>query len=170
MFSNKEDFPFFSDVVRTPTPISFQSRFTIPPSPPRLPGQDPPRSLVPRKLATTGSQISSMFLTQIICSFPTMMLRKETFPPFIHPRCFSTVPGQEDDLPEALMNCMGLAQMFAIRTKGTRKLLWRTIRMEHERLWSEVGPFSCSVDFSLADESSITLSTTGISLRRCKRY
>jgi len=90
IFSNKEDFPFFSDVDRippksimspaqAPTPISFQSRFIIPPSPPRLPGQDLPRSLVPRKMATTSSQISSMFLTQIICSFPTMMLRKETF-------------------------------------------------------------------------------------------
>jgi hypothetical protein len=97
------------------------------------------RPLVPRSVKKDGAQMSAFFLSKIMSSYPEKMMRKETFPPFIHPRCFSFGPGHDDPLPEALVNCMSLAQMFNGRTKETSKLVWRMIRMEIERLRVEVS-------------------------------
>ena len=62
-----------------------------------------------------------------------MMLRKETFPPFIHSSyCL------HGEMPKALVNCMSIVQMFSTRTSASNEFVWRTIRMEQERLWVEV--------------------------------
>jgi hypothetical protein len=99
------------------------------------------RPLVPRSMKKDGAQMSAFFLSRIFSSYPEKMMRKETFPPFIHPRFFSFGPGENniDPLPEALVNCMSLAKMFNGRTKESSKLVWRTIRMEIERLRVEVS-------------------------------
>lgn len=97
------------------------------------------RSLEPRALAKTSGKMSALFLTRILGSYPAMMLRKETFPPFIHPH---TESGNDNSLPEALVNCMSIAHMFVNRNKETSKFVWRTIRMEQERLWLEVMRFN----------------------------
>jgi hypothetical protein len=97
------------------------------------------RPLVPRSMKKDGAQMSAFFLSRILSSYPEKMMRKETFPAFIHPRCFSFRPRENDPLPEALVNCMSLAQMFNGRTKETSKLVWRMIRMEIERLRVEVS-------------------------------
>lgn len=99
------------------------------------------RSIRRRHLARPQLQTHATLIIQILSSFPAMMLRKETFPPFIHPRSFSTVPGKDSDMPEALANCMSLAQLFKIRTKENSRFLWKSIRLEHERLWREVCSF-----------------------------
>lgn len=75
------------------------------------------------------NQTVAELLTRMLSAYPTMMLRKETFPAFIN---------KEHHLTETMVNCMSLARMFVDRTPETSNLLWRTIRMEHERLWLEV--------------------------------
>lgn len=50
-------------------------------------------------------------LTRLLSSYPTMMLRRETFPPFIHPQC---TPEDEVDPPllQPLVKCMEIAHAF----------------------------------------------------------
>jgi hypothetical protein len=97
------------------------------------------RSLSRRRLARPQLQVCANLMIQIFASFPAAMLQKETFPPFIHPRSFSAIPGKEYQIPEALINCMSLAQLFKSRTQENSKFLWKCIRIEHERLWKEVS-------------------------------
>lgn len=68
---------------------------------------------------------------QMVISFPQMMLRRQTFPPFIHPHW------QDQYLPEALATCMSIAQLFASRTPETQSFLWRTIDAEERQFLDE---------------------------------
>lgn len=80
----------------------------------------------------TTSKFAASLLSQAISAFPQMMLRRQTFPPFIHAHWH--LPS----LPETLANCMSIAQLFATRTAETRPFLWRTIGVEVKRLQDEV--------------------------------
>lgn len=80
----------------------------------------------------TTSKFAASLLSQAISAFPQMMLRRQTFPPFIHAHWH--LPS----LPETLANCMSIAQLFATRTAETRPFLWRTIGIEVKRLQDEV--------------------------------
>lgn len=83
----------------------------------------------------TTSKFAAGLLSQAISAFPQMMLRRQTFPPFIHAHWH--LPS----LPETLANCMSIAQLFATRTTETRPFLWRTIGTEVKRLQDEVCPY-----------------------------
>lgn len=83
------------------------------------------------------AQMASMMLGQIIASFPFMMTRPETFPPFIHPRCYDNLSGSTD-LPEILKDCMGLAHMFKTKRSESNRVFWRSVRMEQEKLFAQV--------------------------------
>jgi hypothetical protein len=135
-----------------PDMLNFQSQPVAAASNPFPPGptyslqypfEDSSRCMRRRKLINPHVQTHATLIIQILSSFPAMMLRKETFPPFIHPRSFSSVPGKEYEMPEALVNCMSIAQLFKTRTKENSRFLWKSIRMEHERLWHEVCNFKC---------------------------
>lgn len=102
-------------------------------SPPIYPLINNFRALLARKIVKTGSEMSVTFVRQILSSYPGMMLRKETFPPFIH-SSFSC----DGQMPQPLANCMSIVQMFSTRTPASNEFVWRTIRMEQERLWVEV--------------------------------
>ncbi|KAF2803588.1 uncharacterized protein BDZ99DRAFT_399578 [Mytilinidion resinicola] len=128
---------YYPDNGRQLSPLSLDLPLSIPDL--FSPGNS--RSLVRRSMSKPLAQSSADILTRMFGSFTSMMARKETFPPFIHPRCFSNIPGKEHEIPETLVNCMSLSRMFAERTPGTSKLLWRTIRMEHERLWFQHDSF-----------------------------
>ncbi|KAF2489434.1 hypothetical protein BU16DRAFT_622951 [Lophium mytilinum] len=97
----------------------------------------PFRPIVRRKMARSGSEMSSQFLIRIIRSYPEMMLRRETFPPFIHPQ-YRTSSG---DIPETLANCMSVAQMFTTRTKESKNFMWRAIQMERDRVLTNLHQF-----------------------------
>ncbi|RVX70531.1 hypothetical protein B0A52_05182 [Exophiala mesophila] len=75
-------------------------------------------------------------IIQALRAFPTMMLRRETFPWFIHPQSqlLSTSPSPNACLPEALSTCMSIAQMFLSRTSETRSFHRQMINAEHHRL------------------------------------
>jgi hypothetical protein len=97
----------------------------------------PPKVLGQRSLETPQAQMATMMLTQIIASFPYMMIRKETFPPFIHPRCYD-YPSGSDDISEILKDCMGLAHMFHTKKRESNKMFWRSVRIEQEKLYAQV--------------------------------
>jgi hypothetical protein len=75
---------------------------------------------------------AASLIMHIVCAFPQMMLRRSTFPPFIHPRW------HQPQLPEKISSCMGIAQLFVARTPETRGFLWRTISAEEQRFRDEV--------------------------------
>lgn len=75
-------------------------------------------------------------LMRILYSYPKMMLRPETFPHFIHPLCF---PEGTTANPESIVNCMSLMQLFESGNHDSRKLVWRMILSEQERLASTVS-------------------------------
>lgn len=68
-----------------------------------------------------------------------MMLRHGTLPPFIHPRLISS--HAENTRMEPLTNCVSLMHMIGSRIQGSRKLFWKNVRLECERLCAEVCLF-----------------------------
>jgi hypothetical protein len=98
------------------------------------------RSFAPRTMTRGKSQGGEVLLMQILKSFPKMMLRRETFPPFIHAHCTSAdLVSNSSELIEPLANCMTVAQLFYSATGSSRKLVWRMIRMEIERVVQDVS-------------------------------
>ncbi|KAF4452582.1 hypothetical protein F53441_4601 [Fusarium austroafricanum] len=81
-------------------------------------------------------QHASRVIMQMLYAYPQMMLRRQTFPPFIHPHWHDKV------LPETLGNCMSIAQLFAARTPETEAFLWRMVRAEEERFREKLYTFS----------------------------
>ncbi|KAK1540316.1 hypothetical protein CPAR01_06305 [Colletotrichum paranaense] len=76
---------------------------------------------------------SANMIKQALRSYPEMMLRRSTFPPFIHQY------QDKSHLPEPLANCMGIAILFVSRNPDTSSFLWQSIRKEQDRNLSEVG-------------------------------
>lgn len=106
-------------LVSTPT----QPTFTI-------------RSLIQRPKMTIGMQRTANLIHHILRSYPQMMMRQNTLPPFIHSRViFSNV---DKDNMEPLNNCVSLLHMLINQIQGSRKLFWRNVRMECERFCAEV--------------------------------
>lgn len=83
-------------------------------------------------------QHNADLVIQSLRSFPALMLRRETFPWYIHQHSQLLSKPTTAALPEALSNCMSIAQMFALRTSETKPFLWRIIRAEYRRLSNEV--------------------------------
>ncbi|KIV78005.1 hypothetical protein PV11_09773 [Exophiala sideris] len=79
---------------------------------------------------------------QALRSFPAMMLRRETFPWYIHQQSQMLSVSSPAALPEALSNCMSIAQMFALRTPETKPFLWQTIRAQYRRWRDEMYQMS----------------------------
>jgi hypothetical protein len=113
-----------------------ESGIPTPPSPTYLPYKSP-KVLYPRMAASPRQQMAMVMVRNVLESYPHMMMRKETFPPFINARCHDYTVGAED-IPEALKDCMGLAHMFATRTPESSNMIWRSIRMEQEKLLAQV--------------------------------
>ncbi|KAJ5574343.1 uncharacterized protein N7459_008770 [Penicillium hispanicum] len=63
------------------------------------------------------------------------MLHHNTLPPFIHPHLISS--DIENPLVEPLTNCINLVRMISSEAKGSRKLFWKNVRLECERLLAE---------------------------------
>jgi hypothetical protein len=84
------------------------------------------------------AQHNADLVIQSLRSFPAMMLRRETFPWFIHPHHQAPSKETKPHLPQALSTCMSIAQMFALRTSETKSFLWCTVRAEYRRFINEV--------------------------------
>ncbi|KAF2102815.1 hypothetical protein NA57DRAFT_52367 [Rhizodiscina lignyota] len=102
-------------------------------------------TFIPRRPSKSQAQLTTTLLWRILASFPTMIERKETLPPFIHPMMLCGEVREETsmlDTPETLVNCMSIVQMWKLRQSQTNGLVWRTIRMELEKMWVEHGSYT----------------------------
>lgn len=61
-----------------------------------------------------------------------LMLRNNDLPPFIYPRMLS-LDFNNDDI-DSLSNCISLVHMISGEMRGSRKLFWRKVRQECNRL------------------------------------
>lgn len=94
------------------------------------------RSLIQRPKIKRGEQRIANLILHTLKSYPLMMLRQNTFPPFIHPRLISS--DVENNHMEPLTNCISLVYMISSGVQENRKLFWKNVRMECERLSEEV--------------------------------
>ena len=94
------------------------------------------RSLIQRPNIKTEAQRTANLILHSLKSYPLMMLRHNTLPPFIHPRSISS--DVENTHMEPLTNCISLVHMIGSGVQGSRKLFWRNVRLECERLCEEV--------------------------------
>ncbi|KAI1862819.1 uncharacterized protein JN550_009966 [Neoarthrinium moseri] len=84
----------------------------------------------------TQRSLGSLML-RILRRYPFMLLRKETFPPFVNPLLYSGLETAEGLPEQALINAVSLVQMFKSRTESNKRFIWRLIRIEQERILSE---------------------------------
>lgn len=84
---------------------------------------------------------TAMLMHRILTSYPMMMRSQDSLPPFIHPSFLSPAQESESNSFESLVTCMNLMQMVGTNAPGSRKLLWKNVRLECERLHEEVGVF-----------------------------
>lgn len=89
------------------------------------------RSMVQRPKMHQGAERAASLIFYTMKSYP-LMLRQNTLPPFIHPSYVSFT--DEGATTEPLENCIALILMMANGVKGSRKLFWRNVRIECERI------------------------------------
>lgn len=94
------------------------------------------RSLIQRPKLKIGAQRIANLIHNTLKSYPRMMLRHNTLPPFIHPRLIYS--DTENDHIEPLNNCISLMHMISSGVQGSRKLFWKNVRLECERFCEEV--------------------------------
>jgi hypothetical protein len=102
------------------------------------------RSLILRYRTNTGApkRIADLIL-HTLKSYPLMMLRYNTLPPFIHPGLISS--NDKNDQMEPLTNCVSLVHMIS-NGQGSRKLFWKNVRRECEQICGEVRKSCCGID------------------------
>lgn len=94
------------------------------------------RSLFERAKTQSGAQRVAKLIQHTLKSYPMMMLRHNTLPPFIHPGLFSS--DVEKQYMEPLTNCISLLHLLGSDIQGSRKLFWKNVRLECERICAEV--------------------------------
>ncbi|KAI9745012.1 MAG: hypothetical protein M1818_001290 [Claussenomyces sp. TS43310] len=90
------------------------------------------RSLIQRPKVNAGAQRIANLMLHTLKSYPLMMLRHNTLPPFIHPCLISA--NVEGNNMEPLSNCISLVHLISSGVQGSRKLFWKNVRQECERL------------------------------------
>lgn len=107
-----------------------------------------------RRASTLEAFLIAKSLRGQITSFIQMMTDTKTLPPFIYPPCryydeLTSCPSAfnmaHDCLPEPLAICHSILQMHAAKTAKTTAFVWRTIKMEQQRLYNEVCSFCSSL-------------------------
>jgi hypothetical protein len=102
-----------------------------------IPAQMPPvHTLIRRPALESGRQRTANLILHTLKSYPLMIMRHKTMPPFIHPG-FVASNADSDDL-EPLNNCISLLHMYGSGVDGSKKLFWRNVRVECERINQKV--------------------------------
>lgn len=101
----------------------------------------PLRLFVPECFTKSRNPLIQRYILCTLRSYPVMMLRGQN-PPFIHPRTLFDNPGDYQSRQTfkagPLAVCNELLQMFTMKNRDNVVQIWRAIRMEQERLLSEV--------------------------------
>jgi hypothetical protein len=95
-----------------------------------------PRSLVLRTGMKSSAQQTANLMFHTLKSYPLMILRHKTLPPFIHSHLISSNTENVD--MEPLNNCISLLHMISSGVQGSRKLFWKNVRLECEHLCENV--------------------------------
>lgn len=90
------------------------------------------RALQHLPIRNPATQHSATLALNTIKSFPEMMLRRQTFPPFVHPLWHLNT------LPPVLENCTSIAQLFVARTSTNRDFVWKCIENEERTIRKEL--------------------------------
>lgn len=91
--------------------------------------------LRPALMSNALAENHSRRLIRMLRSIPRMMVRRENFPPFIHPHW-------QHELPAPLANCSMIARLFCTKTANNSALIWNAVRLEQERLARDTYDFS----------------------------
>lgn len=94
------------------------------------------RSFNHRAQSSTFTQRTSNLILHTLKSYPIVILRDQTLPPFIHPHLVSKEVENND--MEPLSNCVNLIHMLSSGFSGSRKLSWKNVRMDCESLYTNV--------------------------------
>jgi hypothetical protein len=76
------------------------------------------RSMIRRQRTGTAAQRVSNLISHTLKSYPLMLLRSNTLPPFIHPSMIT--PDDENVHLESLTNCLSLVQMISTGIQTSR--------------------------------------------------
>lgn len=96
------------------------------------------RSFGQSKSVTARTSPSAILMTHILTSFPRTMYSPGSLPPFIHPYSLRNNLQNPEEGFESLTTCVTLMQMVSSGASGSRKLFWKNVRLECERLQVEV--------------------------------
>jgi hypothetical protein len=88
------------------------------------------------------SQFIATSVIEMIRTYPLMMLRTESLPSFIHGHWYLPSNTTHSSLPEPLVNCMGIAQIFASHNTESKPYLWNLVKMEQRSFIEKVQPLS----------------------------
>jgi hypothetical protein len=128
-------------LARNPTPSTSQTsgmqRCGYPPrdSIPTVPTMKA-RSLSLRPETRIGQQRIANLISHTLKSYPMMMVRHKTLPPFIHPHMISSDVDTDD--MELLNNSICMVHMISSGVRGCRKMFWKGVRSECEQLYGDV--------------------------------
>jgi hypothetical protein len=103
---------------------------------------DVPRSIIKRPKANPGLQRTAILMQQTLKSYLGMILRDGSLPPYIHPHILEIE--FENNEMESLVNCVSLIQMLKTEARGSRKIFWRSVRIECERFYHDVSDSPCT--------------------------
>ena len=91
-----------------------------------------------RSRAAARFSPTATLMTHILTSYPRMMYTPSSLPPFIHPYSMKQSSHNHSSAFESLSTCVSLTQMASSQALGARKLFWKNVRLECERLQCEV--------------------------------
>ena len=94
------------------------------------------RSLIHRPRLETEAQRTANLILYTLKSYPRMMLHHGALPPFVHPSLVALA--NREATMEPLANAISLVHMIDSGFQSSRKLFWKNVRMECERLLEEV--------------------------------
>lgn len=123
---------------------------------PTGPSQDV-RSIIARARTDPSSQRTIKLIMHTLKSFLRTMQHDHSLPPFIHPRLSTSIAGSERMDPMA--NCMSLMQLLNSEARGSRKLFWKNVRLESERLLAEARHIFQAIVKDIANSSQCTSMT-----------
>lgn len=102
-----------------------------------------PKSFAPRRVQGNQFSLNRKYVLCALQSYPYMILPgKKSLPPFIHPQCMVDIASGDGavkrSLPGPLATCAAIVQMFSAKNESNAIFIWKAIRMEQERILTEV--------------------------------